>query len=304
MSQSPTHRTELPSSSRWRSARRVTFRAAKGTLVRLGLDGVALRILSYAVATLAWVRGFPFRSQTRPFVEGSLDGVIASNQYGTYLIPRSGIHRPAALAVLRSKVYEPETIELLASVDRSRDIVHAGTFYGDFLPALSHSREEGALIWAFEPNPESYRCTEITILLNGLTNVRLAHGALDAHSGSALLATKSDDGRALGGESYLVEEGDLPPEDRTEKVPLVSIDQVIPDDRKVGVIQLDVEGHEGQALEGAVGVIQRCRPLVVVETPSRADWPVKHYLETLGYQVDEEASRRILPRNAAFSHMG
>lgn len=212
---------------------------------------------------------------------GVLDCRIGVNEHGAYAIPRSSEHRPAAQATLRGEVWERETVELVRSCDPSGDIVHAGAFYGDFLPALARSRADGALVYAFEPNAENHRCAQITVLLNGLANVRLANAALHSGSGLGTLAIRSSDGLALGGGSHLVEE---PQDVDSEQVPLIAVDDVVPDDRRVAVVQLDVEGHEEQALSGALRTIRRCRPLLVLESPPPPTWFEAH-LGELGYTL-------------------
>jgi FkbM family methyltransferase len=179
-------------------------------------------------------------------------------------------------------VYEPETIKLLINREPEGDIVHAGTYFGDFVPALARSRVNGGVVWAFEPNPENVRCAKGTIHLNGLTNVVLTEGALDEVRGIGRLATYSLEGVPLGGGSHLVEgpnEGSGA-NARLIEVQLISIDEVVPASRRVVVIHLDVEGHEHKALIGAVQTITRCRPLLILET-----LPDRDLLASLGYVV-------------------
>jgi FkbM family methyltransferase len=211
--------------------------------------------------------------------------VVANNQYGVYCIPRAASHRPVAQTVLQSRVWEADTLELIRGADRDGDIVHAGTFFGDFIPALARSRRNGAIVWAFEPGRENYRCAQITTMLNDLHNVVLANAALDCKSGSAFLQTSNADGVALGGESRITVNVDGVGGGQGEEVQLAAIDEAVASDRRVAVIQLDVEGHEQRALAGAMHTIDRCRPLIVVETLPDAAW-VAEELEPLGYELD------------------
>ena len=85
---------------------------------------------------------------------------IAYNKYGGYCVPLSSLHRPAAQRILSGDVYEPNTIEFLISNCSDGDIVHAGAYFGDFLPALSRSCAPNAKIWvSVDPNcsPERVR---------------------------------------------------------------------------------------------------------------------------------------------------
>ena len=68
------------------------------------------------------------------------------------------------------------------------DLVHAGTYFGDFIPALSRVCAPDAKVWAFEPNPENYRCALITTTLNNLHNVEIKNAGLGSQEGSMLTA--------------------------------------------------------------------------------------------------------------------
>jgi len=175
------------------------------------------------------------------------------------------------------------------------DIIHAGTFFGDFLPALARSRKQDGLVWAFEPGSENCRCAAITILLNGLVAVRLTEAALGAEPGSGLLATMNREGVALGGASRLLKDESNASLVRTERVELVTVDQIVPEDRRVAVLQLDVEGHERQALAGAMLTIARCRPLLVLEASAEADW-IPSMLGPLGYRIERQVEANIVLR--------
>ncbi len=230
-----------------------------------------------------------------PLPAGSLDCLLARNEHGIYCIPRASKHRPVAQTVLQARVWEADTLELIAETDRSGDIVHAGTFFGDFIPALARSREDNAIVWAFEPGRENYRCAQVTAMLNDVENVVLTNAGLDSRGGSALLVTSDHEGRALGGESSLILDPSQAPMRSKEEVELVAIDDVLPADRRVAVIQLDVEGHEQAALAGAMLTIERCRPLIILESPPEGSWLAEN-LAPLGYELDGSVNRNSVLR--------
>lgn len=213
------------------------------------------------------------RLRPTPLPPDTLDCLFGRNEYGAYCVPRSSRHRAVAKAVMRCRVWEPDTLSLMRSVPG--DVVHAGTFFGDFLPALASSRD--GIVWAFEPNRENYRCAHITTELNALENVALSHAALSDAPGEASLITTDREGRQFGGGSRLISEA---PNGRGhETVPVVTVDEAVPADRTVGIVQLDVEGHERQALLGAMLTIERCRPLLILETLPAEAW-IEEYLPT------------------------
>lgn len=49
------------------------------------------------------------------------------------------------------------------------------------------------------------------------------------------------------------------------RVPAVRLDDMIPTDRPVRLVKVDVEGAEGHVLRGAAGLLGRCRPWVLFE---------------------------------------
>jgi FkbM family methyltransferase len=213
----------------------------------------------------------------------------ASNEHGSYCVPSSSRHRPVSQAILQSRVWEADTLDLLRGVDSDGDIVHAGTFFGDFLPALARSRTGGALIWAFEPSAENHRCTERTIELNALENVRLARAGLDVAGGVAQLATADREGVPLGGASRVIRDASRARWFRNEEIGLVSVDETVGPERLVAAIHLDVEGHEQAALTGALETIARCRPLIVVETLPDTSW-IEENLAPLGYRLEGQVN--------------
>lgn len=237
------------------------------------------------------VRTSPEHAQPLCDPERTLSGVVAYNEYGGYLIPHSSIRRPAAQRVLAGGVWEKATLRFLASRWRSGDMVHAGTYFGDFLPALSAAAPEGSHLWAFEPNPESFRCAQVTALLNDCRSVSLTNAGLGASASTEPMAVRDRRGQSLGGASRLLTQ---PTDDGTvEPVRVVAVDDAVPGDRTVSIIQLDVEGYEGQALAGAIETISRCRPLLVLETLPEDD-PVMGKLVDLGYRPTRTVNRNTV----------
>lgn len=199
----------------------------------------------------------------------ALKCTVAYNHYGGYCVPNSSKHRPAAKKILSNDIYEPETIEFMISSCGDGDIIHAGSYFGDFLPALSTGLGAQQKVWAFEPNPENYRCARITIELNNLKNVVLTNAGLGAKRGNLLMQIADSSGQALGGASRLIdkEEGlENPCEiDFLHSTDIVTIDEIVDPDRNVSIIQLDVEGYEKEALAGALKTIRRHLPIIILE---------------------------------------
>jgi FkbM family methyltransferase len=232
------------------------------------------------LATPASARRLP------PLPDVALDALIARNEHGLYCVPAAA-RGVVPRTIRRGKVWERDTLALLAGIEG--DVVHAGAFFGDFLPALARSRE--AMVWAFEPNLENFRCASITVQLNGLENVTLAHAGLSDEAGEAFVTTGATGWNLSGGVARLVFDDSF--SRSREAVSVTTVDATIPEDRHVGVVHLDVEGHEQQALLGALGTIGRCRPVILVETLPSPEWLAEHLP---GYGRTGQVDRNIVFR--------
>lgn len=221
---------------------------------------------------------------------------IAYNTYGGYCVPLSSRHRPAAQKILAGEIWEPMTIEFLMSHCEDGDLVHAGTFFGDFLPALSQAAALSAKVWAFEPHPENYRCAFITTYINGLQNIELMNAGLGERQGPLSMMIADASGRSLGGASRIVAKSCNSSEESAITVRIVTVDEIVPSDRKVSMIQLDVEGFEQPALSGALMTIQRCRPTIILETLPEESWLSENMLQ-LGYRIAGTVHGNTVLRN-------
>ncbi len=211
----------------------------------------------------------------------SFETVIAVNKYGLYCVPRSSSDiSPAARKVVNGEVCEEDTIQCILDRCGNGDIIHAGAYFGDFLPALSNGCR--GQVWAFEPKKEHFFCAMETIRLNQLGNVVLKHAGLGNKYENRYLWVKTDDGRVYGAGSRIIDEEK--PEDQIENVQIVTLDSFIPSLRDVSVIHLDIEGFEPRALNGALGIIYRDKPVLILETLPSQEW-IEEYLSPLGYRV-------------------
>lgn len=214
---------------------------------------------------------------------------MAYNAYGGYCVPLSSLHRPAARTILAGNVWEATTIQFLTGHCRDGDVVHAGTYVGDFLPVLSRAGDADAKARAFEPNPENYRCACMTAYVNGLQNVELTNVALGERQGVLPLVTGGVHGASLGGLCRIGQAGD----NRSIDVRGVTIDDVVPSDRNVSLIHLDVEGFEMPALTGSLATIRRCKPILVLETMPEGSWLAEN-LATLGYRLTNRVNGNFI----------
>jgi len=220
-----------------------------------------------------------------PNMNHVLNCLIAYNKYGGYCIPLSSHQRPVVQQVLKGRVHEEDTIEFIRKNCGTGDVVHAGTYFGDFLPAISEAMAPNATVWAFEPNAENFKCAQVTIILNDLKNVVIKNSGLGKAEAVQKLLVQTSDGTNLGGTSRIANPAEG---GQTVSIDIVSIDETIPKDRHLSVIQLDVEGYEKEVLSGALETIKRCKPAIVFEINNidltKSDWLAENIL-SLGYEV-------------------
>jgi len=92
---------------------------------------------------------------------------VSYNKYGGYCVPDSSRHRPAAKMVLANDVYEPKTIEFMRRECGSGDIIHAGTYFGDFLPALSSTCATDAVAVKVHVASEHIHAASVSGVISG-----------------------------------------------------------------------------------------------------------------------------------------
>lgn len=240
-------------------------------------------------------RNHPLRTRYSGQDNSVLQGCIAYNELGGYCVPSSSRHRPAARAIFSGQVWEPETIDFMSAHCKGGDIVHAGTYFGDFLPALSRACGTDGKVWAFEPNPENYRCASITIMLNHLQNVQLRNAGLGSEASRRSMMVFDEQGRSLGGGSTILTDGSQANDRQCASVEIVRVDDAVPSDRRVAILQLDVEGFEQWALTGAMETMKRSKPILILEILPDMKWLAENIL-CLGYRIDGKVHRNTILR--------
>lgn len=164
-------------------------------------------------------------------------------------------------------------------------LIDAGANDGDFIRAVALLATPGA-VFAFEPQPACK--TNLEAIITATLGGKLIAAAVGAAPGefqfncagnskmSSLLASQP-------GIEQSYAEGDYAILERIT-VPVVRLDDVIPAGADVGLLKLDVQGYELEALRGATRVLNGTRALMV-----EANY-VRHYEEA----ADFDALHRFL----------
>jgi FkbM family methyltransferase len=190
---------------------------------------------------------------------------------------------------------EPELKMVPALCDRERLMLDVGANRGMYAAAALRFSKG---VVAFEPQPH------LAALMRKClpSSVEIAECAVSDTTGVATLFVPLDprghaEARIIGQSGERGEHAGVP-----RRVPTVSLDQAI--DRPVGLIKIDVEGHEIAVLRGADRIVGRFRPNVIIELeerhhPGTIDW-VWNWFEAKeydGFCVQTSGLARIAPQS-------
>lgn len=156
---------------------------------------------------------------------------------------------------------EPEMALLAALVGRGDRAIDVGGNFGAYAYALSRL---GARVEVFEPNPVCLRALEAW----GMSQARVAiHPfALSAAEGSAALTIPVEADGTEHDAAGSIEPG-FAGSARLERVAMRPLDSF--GFRNATMIKIDVEGHEGAVIEGALATIAASSPALLVEIEQR-----------------------------------
>jgi FkbM family methyltransferase len=192
--------------------------------------------------------------------------IKSQNIHGKYIIPKSIEYTYTAQTIIQGSVHEPSTIEFIQSI--GGNVILGGAGFGDFLPALKNCNR----VFAFEPNPLMYKCALKTTILNKLTNVSLYKSALGERNCKSSLKHIDEMGLEMGPRSEIGE--GIP-------IDMIKLDGFFSE--KIDLIHLDLEGYEFEALKGAKELIEKDKPIIVLEIDTRAvDY--NNFMKELNYK--------------------
>jgi FkbM family methyltransferase len=196
---------------------------------------------------------------------------------------------------LPDHVWEPQTTKLLITLAAgTANVIVGGAYIGDQVLLLAKAMTDGAnpgVIHAFEPMAAVFRRFVDHLELNHIRNVQAHQLCLWGRSGIEL----NVQGPAALAASFV---GDQGPGQASEMAQSITIDDYASSRQlsTVGLIMLDTEGGEYQALVGATGFLSRAfpeAPHVIFEIHrSYVDWsiglentPIVSLLTSRGYSV-------------------
>lgn len=106
------------------------------------------------------------------------------------------------------------------------------------------------------------------------SQVTVYHAAAGATDNSSVIITRPSDAVGNFGESSLSRGAVFQKDIVTEKIPMLRLDSVVPSDLPVGVVKIDVQGHEANVVAGMAAILSRDRGFprhVIYETNAQIE---------------------------------
>lgn len=185
---------------------------------------------------------------------------VAVRDFGSFqlLLDRAD----AALSVhLLHQAWEPHTTRVMTDLAQpGMTVIDVGANIGWFtMLAASRVGPSGSVI-AVEPLSENCRLILGSALMNRFEHVELWPFGLDSHRGWSHFSSHvgSNGGLTPGSHEDLMS-------GRGMVIPVFALDEILPAERQVHVVKIDVEGAEHRVVAGAQQTLTRWRPTVISE---------------------------------------
>ena len=170
---------------------------------------------------------------------------------------------------------EPEYDRLHEWISAGDVVIDVGANVGHYAAKMSNLVGVTGRVFAFEPIPETFEVLASNLAYLGATNVTLFNCAV---SGDSMLVSMSIPDSQAGAKNYY--QAKIADVADGVTVFSVSIDTLnLPG--PVSMIKIDVEGHEYHAVSGMLEIIDRDRPVLIIEN---AIGKVSEILEQRGYR--------------------
>ena len=169
-------------------------------------------------------------------------------------------------AILLKGEYEEELLRIADTlVSAETTIIDIGANIG-FLSLYWAKKFNNCQVFSYEPTAYAFECLKKSKELNRLDNLKvfkLAAGD-DNCQGEVYSPTEKTYNKGLGSINFNADiEGDQTY--MKEKIDIVSLDEHIGMEKNVSLIKIDVQGTEVNVLKGALKLIEKDKPLIIIE---------------------------------------
>jgi FkbM family methyltransferase len=172
---------------------------------------------------------------------------------------------------------ETEVSEVARALHEGDWVIDVGANVGHYTCQMSRCVGASGRVLAFEPMPMSFALLTANVRAAGLLNVTLFNVALSSRTGVLRMTVPSYEHSRLANfyQARIATDGDYP-------VLCLPLD-AIPIPGRVRLVKIDAEGHDQQVLLGMQSLLQRDRPMLIVEGSLKG--AVAAWLTARGYAV-------------------
>jgi FkbM family methyltransferase len=202
------------------------------------------------------LRPRPLRAAAHGLLRATMPSSARFGPVRVALNPRD----PVVSGALALRLYERSELAFVRRALRpGMTVLDVGANVGPYTALCAHAVGDAGRVFAFEPDPESFRYLEETVRRNAAARVELVPAAAAAEAGVARLFTWSDN----KGDSRLYEHERS---DGSVEVATVRLDDFLAAAgvERVDFVKIDVQGLEGHVLEGLEQTIRRSPGLVLL----------------------------------------
>lgn len=175
-------------------------------------------------------------------------------------------------AIFKNGCYEKETVELINHLlEPGMVVIDAGAHIGQYTILFSKLVTTTGRVYSFEPDPDTFIQLLENIEINNANNVVVNNFALSDLAGTGTLFI-SDSSRIPGGSSLKPQKGF---DGGKVDVKIITLDEYAKNIglNRLDLIKADIEGAELLLLKGGEGLINKFKPLIIMELSSHLTLP-------------------------------
>ena len=168
------------------------------------------------------------------------------------------------LGMLQLGYYEWRSVAVAAATCRPGDaVVEVGSHIGTETLCFADLVGPTGRVDAFEPLDDNADLLQANLDLNGADHVQVHRAAVDDAPGTLAFARPASSANTAAG--HLLTDDRTPDGVRAVTVPVVTLDDTVGRDRPVRLLSVDAEGADTGVLKGGRELIERDRPVLIVE---------------------------------------
>ncbi|MFP6874087.1 MAG: FkbM family methyltransferase [Verrucomicrobiales bacterium] len=201
-------------------------------------------------------------------------------------------HDRIGASILKTGSYDTAVLECLYRLaDEGELCLDIGANFGLMTGLLAIATGNNGMVIAFEPHPEIAASLKEHIKLwkttRDIAAIRVCDAAVSEKNGTAELAIPREFSENSGTARITQPQKTQQQDENRINVQTICLDDFLDEGQApIGVLKIDIEGHEKAALSGAAGLLRRGAIRdIVYEDQEGYPSGVSNYLEAYGYKV-------------------